>query len=268
MVKFITNKVSKGGVGKTTICLNIADILSKKNYKVLMIDLDAQSNLSKNFTKQLSNQNKLTSSNLLGDNSFNIKENVYNINENLDLIISDIGLSEVSRYLEQQENYYIKLLNLKNQKLFNKYDFVLLDLSPGVCDTITEISLCVTDLLICPTHFDIDSLLGIILTIEDVSRLSQANLIKKNLNYLVVPNRYDKRYKSDNQKIFDILYENIDSQFITNPIRENSHIKKARMIGKTAIDYELDEKRKYEHKKAIEDFETLYKKIIEVIKNE
>ena len=266
MVRIIATKVSKGGVGKTTICSNLAHYFTRENYKVLMIDLDAQSNLSKNFMKKIKNNEKLTSSNLLGDESFNLRQNVHNIEENLDLIVSDIGLSEVSRYLEKKGDYYRRLYRLECENLFEDYDLVFLDLSPGVCDTLTEIALCSADLLICPTHLDIDSLMGIILTIEDVSRLFEANLIEKEINYLVVPNRYDKRFKSDNEKIFNMLYENIDNEFITEPIRENSHIKKARMIGRSAIEYENDEERKYEHKKAIEDFEKLAEKVMEIIK--
>jgi chromosome partitioning protein len=266
MVKIITTKVSKGGVGKTTICSNLAHVFAKAGYRVLMIDMDAQSNLSKSFVKKVQDEEKLTSSNLLADESFNLRESVYKVEDNLDLIVSDIGLSEVSRYLEKQGNYYDKLKNLKFSGFFDGYDLIFLDLSPGVCDTLTEIALCSTDLLICPTHFDVDSLLGIILTIEDVMRLTQAEFIDSELNYLVVPNRYDQRFKTDNEKIFNMLYENIENEFITQPIRENSHIKKSRMVGMSAIDYESDELRKYEHKKAIEDFEILAKKVMEVLK--
>lgn len=265
MTKVITVKVSKGGVGKTTICSNLASFLAKQDHKILLIDLDSQSNLTKSFIQEI-DENKLTSSNLLGDDNYSLKNSVYSISDNLDIIGADIGLNEVSRFLENNSNYYSKLKTTIKNKEFKKYDFIFLDLSPGVADVLTEIAITASDLLICPTHFDIDSLTGLILTIGDASRLYEAKIIEENLNYLVVPNRYDRRFKSDNQKIINILYDNIDKDLIAEPIRENSHIKKARMIGKTAIEYEQDEKRKYEHKKAIEDFEKLSNKIIQILK--
>ena len=267
MSKVITVKVSKGGVGKTTIASNLAYLLSTKDKKVLVIDFDSQANLSKLFLSKVDNniEDKLTSSNLLGDFLENIDDLTYNIDDNLDLISADIGLFEVSKYLEEKGDYYNRLNEVfENLKIDSKYDYIILDLSPGVADTITEISLATSDLLICPTHFDIDSLSGIVITIDDISRLEDAKIID-NLNYLIVPNRYDRRFEKDNQKIYDILYENLDKNLISNPIRENSHIKKARMIGQTAIEYESDPSRKYEHKKAIEDFEKLIEKIEEIL---
>lgn len=264
MTKVITVKVSKGGVGKTTICSNLAYLLSQKGFKVLIIDLDSQANLTKSFLKEI-DEEKFTSSNLLGDDDFDLNYAKYSIKDNLDIVGADSGLYEVARYLEGIDNYYLKLKNKFESKDFKKYDYIVLDLSPGVSDTLTDISLVASDLLICPTHFDVDSLTGLIHTINDISRLNEAKILINELNYLIVPNRYDLRFKSDNQAIIDMLYENIEEEFIASPIRENSHIKKARMRGISAIEYENAKERQYEHKKATEDFEKLFDKVCELI---
>ena len=265
MVKVICVKVSKGGVGKTTISSNLSYLMAESGKKVLVIDLDSQANLMKSLVGN-TEDSKLTSSNLLGDEEIDIENLIYNVNENLDVIGADIGLSEVAKYLESQEKYCDRLnyVIFKN-KLDQIYDYIFLDLPPGVSDSITEIALCCSDLVICPTHFDVDSLSGIVYTIGDISRLNESNLLKQNLNYLVVPNRYDKRFEKDNKLISDMIYENLEDEFISKPIRENSHIKKARMRGITAIEYESLEENKYKHNKAIEDFNILKQKVEDLL---
>jgi chromosome partitioning protein len=263
--KTICVKVSKGGVGKTTISTNLAFVLARQNYKVLLVDLDSQANLSTSLIPEI-DDNKLTSSNFLGDELNTLNNLIYSIEENLDIIAADIGLHEVAKYLEQKGNYTKRLSDIyKNLEINNKYDIVIFDLSPGVADTLTEIVLGVTDLLVCPTHFDVDSLSGIVHTISDVSRLSEKHLVKEDISYLVVPNRYDRRFERDNNQIKQLLYDNLEEEFIAEPIRENSHIKKARMEGVNVLDYEINPKRKYEHKKGIQDFEKLAQRILSMI---
>lgn len=263
--KTICVKVSKGGVGKTTISSNLAVVLARQGFKTLLIDLDSQANLSTSLLGEV-DEEKLTSSNLLGDDLRDINELIYSLEENLDIITADIGLHEVAKYLENKGNYTKRLSEVySNLSIENNYDLVIFDLSPGVADTLTEIVLAQSELLVCPTHFDVDSLSGIVHTISDVSRLSEKNLVKEDIHYLVVPNRYDRRFEKDNEQIRQILYENLEEEFIAEPIRENSHIKKARMQGVNIIDYELDPSRKYEHKKGIEDFEQLAQRIISLL---
>lgn len=262
MSKIICVKVSKGGVGKTTISSNLGYLFADKGNRVLMIDLDSQANLVKSFVKSV-DFDKLTSSNLLGDENFDLVNSVYKLSENLDVIGADIGLSEVAKFLESGSEYYNRLNEVFEKiKIKDKYDFVFLDLPPGVSDSITEIALCASDLVVCPTHFDVDSLSGIVYTIEDISRLSENGLLKQDIKYLVVPNRYDKRFEKDNKIISDMIYDNLEEEFISIPIRENSHIKKARMRGITAIEYEELPENKYGHKKATEDFEKLCEKVL------
>ncbi len=262
--KTICVKVSKGGVGKTTISTNLAVTFARLNKKVLLIDLDSQANLSTSLIE--SQENKLTSSNFLGDDIKDINEFIYSVEENLDIIAADIGLHEVAKYLESKGNYVKRLERVyQNLNIEEKYDLVIFDLSPGVADTLTEIVLAKSDLLVCPTHFDVDSLSGIVHTISDVTRLNERGHLKDEINYLVVPNRYDRRFEKDNAQIKKLLYENLEEEFISEPIRENSHIKRARMQGKNVIDFEEDPARKYEHKKGIEDFEKLAKKVCSLI---
>ena len=54
MGRIISLVNQKGGVGKTTICLNLAAILASKNKKVLILDNDGQCNITKTFNLERS----------------------------------------------------------------------------------------------------------------------------------------------------------------------------------------------------------------------
>jgi len=52
MAKVISFANHKGGVGKTTAVATIAGILAKRGKKVLLVDLDAQANLTKHLSQE------------------------------------------------------------------------------------------------------------------------------------------------------------------------------------------------------------------------
>ena len=52
MAKIISFANHKGGVGKTTAVATIAGILASRGKKVLLVDLDAQANLTKHLDRK------------------------------------------------------------------------------------------------------------------------------------------------------------------------------------------------------------------------
>ena len=109
----------KGGVGKTTIALNLSYTLAEKGYDTLVIDLDPQFNISFGILgmKLLDYADKNIGV-LLSKNSVKrgeIEESIVKINDRLDLIPSHLQLSAVEKMLVNAYAREMKLKNIINQ---------------------------------------------------------------------------------------------------------------------------------------------------------
>ncbi|QQH34856.1 ParA family protein [Mycoplasmopsis bovis] len=133
---FFTFHSNKGGVGKTTITLNIADALAKQNKKVLIFDFDSQSSLS-NVLKSNANYNeddsgkwlKRTSSEQDLENTIQQSKinNIYYVHTNS--LLNNVRNSLLNTTLRE-------LVLSSNLKLMSNYliklgiDYVFFDLNP------------------------------------------------------------------------------------------------------------------------------------------
>jgi len=123
--KIVAFASGKGGVGKTFLSLNLAMALAERRKKILVIDLDF--NLSNiNVLINSSSGNKLQKYFL---NEKSLSELIYGYNTNLHFIFGDSGISD---YPEITETALYKLFQDVKYNLSVKYDFVFLDLSPGL----------------------------------------------------------------------------------------------------------------------------------------
>ncbi len=155
MPKIISIVKQKGGVGKTTTALNIGAGLSKLGKKVLLIDLDPQSNLTKYLNHDYE-QDKPNISDLMLDISNNKKVNIKNSictndKENLDYIPSNISLSSADLFLSQtmcREKVLDKIV--KNTSLSN-YDYIIIDCLPSLSILLVNALAC-SDSIIIPVQ--------------------------------------------------------------------------------------------------------------------
>ena len=123
-MKIISIVCQKGGVGKTTSVVNISSLLANKGFKVLIIDLDPQGNVSTYLDKSKDGINHTISSDLFENKNIG---NILNINNNLDLIPSN---ESIAKYNEEKIVAGSKLQFLRDNEIVQKYDFVLIDTPP------------------------------------------------------------------------------------------------------------------------------------------
>lgn len=138
--KVITFANFKGGTGKTTNASMFAYELSKKGYKVLLVDQDPQADTTKLMIKTSENVNghpvEFSKTLMAAMRDGDLKQIVMTIKDNLDLLPSFTDFTRYPDFLEdkfpgaeqrpKRAHYFNQLL----EPLKNDYDFVLIDVPP------------------------------------------------------------------------------------------------------------------------------------------
>lgn len=118
----------KGGVGKTTLSINIAAVLADLGYKILIIDNDSQANVTNTFFYE---EPEKTLYNVIL-NKLNLKEIIQKTDvENLDIAVNSIESSDLNLLLGPA---VARELRLKNaiEKANLDYDFIFIDCNPSL----------------------------------------------------------------------------------------------------------------------------------------
>ncbi len=188
MTNIISIANEKGGVAKTTTTLSLGGALVEAGYKVLVIDLDPQANLSLSLGMKPGEKSNSVVNLILSD--LPITESICPTPvENMHLLPSnsEIGLAE--RLLPSRTGYEFFLQNIL-ATLNGNYDFVLMDCPPFL-GAITQNALMASNFLILPTqaeYYSVFALRNMMALIRQVR--SKGN---SNLRYRLLLTMFDKR---------------------------------------------------------------------------
>ena len=226
----------KGGCGKTTTAINLSAALAGKNFKVLLIDLDAQSHASLG----------------IGVDVDNLNCSIYDVivkslpleNSILHTYIKDMDIAPATSMLSGAQLEIADLLGREGilrtavYKMINtgrmSYDYIIADCSPSL-NLLTINGLVTANFVLIPiqTHF---------FSLEGMRELfSTIKIIRERLNLElqilgILPTLFDQRTKM-NKDILIQLQDYFKDKVFQTPIRMNIKLAEAPAHKKSIFDY-------------------------------
>lgn len=205
----------KGGVGKTVIAANIASELARKGYRVLIIDLDSQCDITELFLNlnpsgKGCSKKHLNVHNVL-ENECGIEKAYEKVGENLYLLPGSPNIESFTLKFSQKA-----LRDKLRSKGLSKFNYVIIDNPPSITPAVV-CGLVASDYIVVVTEAEnpaINNLTKLNTQIEDLRKKLNPNLsvLGIALNKIDQRRNITKRNVKKLQQLFpDILFENLIS---------------------------------------------------------
>lgn len=144
VLTFLNNK---GGVGKTTSCINLSAALAELGKSVLLIDSDSQRNATTHVASELMTSGAMSFSPFMINDGADISEAVVKTRvENLDMIMADRDIQISVETYHKRWARPSERLKEKLEVIDGLVDYIIIDTPP-------ELSLTVENALAASTHF-------------------------------------------------------------------------------------------------------------------
>ena len=171
MAKVISFSNQKGGVGKTTSCVNIAAQIANKGKKVLMIDMDPQGNATSGLGLPKSKIKNTIYDVIIG--RVDVKEAIIKTRfKNLSVIPATIDLAGAELELYDLEEMPVNFTQIALDSIKDEFDYIFIDCPPSL-GMLTVKALSVSDGVVIPMQCDFYSLEGMSQLFNTIKKIHQ-----------------------------------------------------------------------------------------------
>jgi chromosome partitioning protein len=221
----------KGGVSKTSTCLNLGVSLASLGKKVLLVDFDVQANL----TSLLHHHGARSFFDVMGSGEAKISDYILTTDYGVSLLPSNSKMALLAKkHMQQGDFEYLlaeKLVEVKPQ-----FDYIIIDTPPSG-DFFTLNSLLASDLAIIPTQCEYLSLNGV----EHIVRMISVINAKRGhgLKYKVLVAMYNEGFTAANV-ILDKLKSQYTDHLFTTMINMDGTMQESHITQKPLLFYKRD----------------------------
>ncbi len=247
-MKIISFLNIKGGVAKTTSCVNVAAQLGREGKKVLIIDMDPQSNATK-YLNVYNPKSKGTYEILNGEDvpvQITAYDNVWLIPANINLIMSESEiLSDMKRARETRMKKWIESHN------DSTFDYILIDCPPSL-GMLSINALVASNYVVVPLKIDMFSLDGFEYLMSSIQGIQEEFNSKLNVAGILIT--MDKSTKI-NREIKAELREELGDLVFKQTIRDNVDVTKSTFEAKPVIYLNRNANASKDYKKFVEELQ-------------
>ncbi len=249
MGKTISIFNQKGGVGKTTTCINFAAALGRKGKKTLLVDVDPQGNSTSGVGVDKSDISASSYDLLINETP--AKDVIINTEfKNLDVLPANINLAGAELELAENENRF-KVLKKALASVVMEYDYIIIDCPPSL-GLLSLNALTASDTLIVPLqceYYALEGLSQLVGTVRTVKQNYNEHLELEGIIFTM----YDSRLKL-NQQVMEEVDKFFPNKSYRTVIPRSVKLAEAPSFGAPVIYYEKYSKPSFAYKKFTDEF--------------
>lgn len=223
----------KGGVGKTTTTASIGSIFASLGKRVLLVDMDAQSNLTSSLLRGEQADRTIYDALTASCRGESYRLTIFSIAENLDIVPSSLRLASADLELASvmaREHILTDILQEKKAE----YDYILIDCPPSL-GLLTLNAVTASDLVVIPLLAEVLPFQGLTM-ISDFIRMVKQKLNPKIEIAGILLTRWEKSNLS--KQIETGLRAKLGNKVFLTKIRKNIKVAEAPLEAINIVDYD------------------------------